>query len=544
MSAGRVMHPLAMTLALLFPTTLSAQPEAPAAPAAEPLPHVLQVEGEGAQVIRETAAEPLDAGEPLLSGDRLDAGRAYVQVMWPDGSRIALDRDSRLDVLSADLVTLTGGRAVVSRPAATDSALRVDTPAASVELAPAGEYRVTLSGDQTTVAVVRGRADIRNNMGEAAVVPGQQVDLRDGVAPEAPQPFNAAAYDSFVEWATAPFAAPQQGAPLDTFADPRFEAYSEVFNRHGSWETDMQYGAVWYPTVDADWRPYSVGYWTPYGAQASWLWVGRDPWGWPTHHFGRWGVNPRGRWFWMPGRQWAPAHVHWSVGPGYIGWTPLGYRDRPIAAWSDLSRPRGVYPGGTLDPGRGWTVVPSDRFGRRDPMRQWAVDPRTLDNLSAFVTQRTAPPVRYAVPRGGPYGYGSTRGPAGYGSGAPGRYAAPRTGTTTTQGRPIGPTRVGPESPGYGRPSPPPEDPYERAQRAATPRARPRTPAQADTPSTPSTPPPDSAAQRPRAPDRETPRQAPRDAAPRRETPPPPAASSGRPRGPESSTGRKAVPRP
>ena len=198
-----------------------------------------------------------------------------------------------------------------------------------------------------------------------------------------------------------PSAAPAAGAPLDTFEDPRFEAYSDVFNRYGAWETDPQYGAVWYPTVGADWRPYTAGYWHAYGPESQWLWVGRDPFGWPTHHYGRWGMNNGGRWYWMPGRQWAPAWVSWSVGPGYIGWSPLGNHDRPVRAWDTLSQPRGVYPGGTLDPSRAWTVVPSDHFGQRGHMSAYAVDPRTLDNLSAFVSQRVGPPARYGYPAGG-----------------------------------------------------------------------------------------------------------------------------------------------
>jgi hypothetical protein len=554
MNAVRLSHPLALTLAVLLPAWATGQPE-PTTPPEDPPPHVMRLEGDGAQVIREGTAEPLEPGDPVLFGDRVDTGSAYVQVIWSDGSRIGLDRGTRVEALAPDLLALTMGRVLVSRPASATRPLRVDTPAASVVLAPAGEYRFTIDGVVTTLAVVRGSADVQSGMGATMVEPGQQVALRDGVAPDAPRRFNAAAYDSFVQWATEPSPAPAAGAPLDTFADPQIEAYSDVFNRYGSWETDAQYGAVWYPTVAVDWRPYSVGYWQPYGGQANWLWVGRDPWGWPTHHFGRWGVNPRGRWFWMPGRQWAPAHVHWSVGPGHIGWTPLGHRDRPNWAWNELSRPRGVYPGGTLDPSRTWTVVPSDRFGRRDRMGAWAVDPRTLDNLSAFVTQSAAPPVRYGVPRGGVYGYGT--GPVGpaYVPGSRGPYGQPRTGVTTVPPRgPIGPTRVGPAAPGYGGPTPPPEDPYERAQRAATPRGRQRTPSSADGPAT--APPPERApAPRQRTPSRDTPARETPTRAPRESTPPPtaeaapppsrsapPAASSGRASG--TSTGRKAVPRP
>lgn len=564
MKVSRVSSALALTAVFAVSGWTSAQPASEAVPDAPP-PHVLRLEGDTAQLQREGVMEGLAAGDPVLYGDRVDAGNAYVQVLWGDGTRVGLDRGSRIEALAPELMALTAGRALVTRPAAAAHPFRIDTPAASLVLAAGGEYRVTIDGETTTVAVTRGRADVHSGMGQQVVAAGQQVALRDGVAPEAPRRFNAAGYDSFVQWATAPSPAPTAGAPLDTFTDPRFEAYADVFNRNGTWDTDPQYGAIWFPTVAADWRPYADGYWQPWGAQSQWLWVGRDPWGWPTHHFGRWNVNARGRWFWTPGRQWAPAWVSWSLGPGYVGWTPLGQRDQPLSAWDDFtrSRGRGVYPSGTLDPSRAWTVIPSDRFGRRDRLGAYAVDPRTLDNLSAFVSQRVGPPTRYGVPRGGvgvygpatPGPYAPYGGPGGTTVYGPGGYygGVNRTGDSTMPRRgPIGPTRVGPESPGFGGPTPPPEDPYERARRAVEPRGRTRVPSDA-----PAADPPDTATPRQRTPPRETPpaerpsqpRQSPPSAAPPRDDSGVSTAPTGRAGGTTSragsqSTGRRAVPRP
>ena len=561
MTVSRMVGGWAVAATLGLPSLAWCQPAAPEPAADAPPPHVLRLEGDGAQVLREGTPEPLLAGDPVLYGDRVETGSAYVQVLWSDGARITLDRGSRGEALAPDLLAVTAGRALVIRPSTTTQPFRVDTPAASLVLAAGGEYRITLDGETTTVGVTRGRADVQSGMGEQAVDAGQQVSVRDGVAPDAPRRFNAAGYDSFAQWATTPSAAPSTGAPLDTFADPQFEAYTDVFNRHGTWETDPRFGAVWFPTVAADWRPYADGHWQPWGGQSHWLWVGRDPWGWPTHHFGRWDVNARGRWFWAPGRQWAPAWVSWSLGPGYVGWSPLGHRDQPIAPWDDLTRQRGrgVYPSGALDPGRAWTVIPSDRFGRRDRLGAYAVDPRTLDNLSAFVSQRVGPPPRYGMPRGvggfggvtpGPYApFGGPGGTTVYG---PGGYygGVRRTGDSTVPPRgPIGPTRVGPESPGYGGPTPPPEDPYERAQRAVTPRGRVRVPSDA-----PAADPPAPASPRTRTPPRETPPAdppSPRQStgAGSRDDGSVASAPTGRAGGTTSrasgqSTGRRAVPRP
>ncbi len=569
---------LAVVVALGVPALGSAQPEAAGPPPdqavqpGEPPPHLIRLEGSGAQVVRDGTALALEPGDPVLFGDRVDIGAAYGQVLWSEGSRVALDHGGRLEALAPDLLALTAGRAFVQRPASATAVLRVDTPAGSFLLAAGGEYRLTIDGEETTLGVTRGQAEVQTGMGAQTVAAGQQIAVRDGLTPEAPRRFNAAGYDSFIAWASAPAGAPAAGAPLDTFQDPRFEAYSDVFNREGAWETDPQLGAVWFPTVGADWRPYADGYWQAYGPQSQWLWVGRDAWSWPTHHFGRWGVNGRGRWYWTPGREWAPAWVSWSVGPGYIGWTPLGSQNRPVSSWDSVAQRRGVYPGGTLDPSRAWTVIPSDRFGERDRMRLHAVDPRTLDNLSAFVSQRTGPPGRYGPGRGGAgaygYGAGGTR-PYGAGGGTavygPGGYyggVRSRTGDDTTGElrRGVGPTRVGPPAPGYGGPTPPPEDPYERAQRAVAPRSPQRAPRPTTSGSgagTSSETAPARGASPQRRPPREAPQTAPPPAAPEpRPTPPPaaepappardrtspPDAATGRSTG--TSTGRKAVPRP
>ncbi|MGI8672807.1 MAG: DUF6600 domain-containing protein, partial [Luteitalea sp.] len=487
---------LVLAASLVVPTILAAQPTDRTEVPSEPPPHVVRMEGGAATATRDGSPESLEVGGPLLYGDRLDTGDALLQVLWTDGTRIGLDRGTRLDVLSPDLLALTLGRAVIIRPTRTDTAaLRLDTPAASLTLTPAGEYRISLEGSATTLAVVSGRADVESGMGTRTITAGQQIAVRDGLAPGAPQRYNAAAYDSFHQWATAPLPALAAGAPRDTFADPRLEAYTDVFNRDGSWDTDTQYGSVWYPDVGNDWRPYSDGRWQALGGYG-WTWVGGGSgWAWPTHHYGRWGQNPRGRWFWMPGNQWSPGWVSWSVGPGYIGWSPLGYRDQPLSSWDALSRRRGIYAAGTLDPYRAWTVVPSDRFGSRGRIGAYAVDPRTLDNLQAFVTQRSAPPVGYGVPRRGLYGTGPGRAGDGTVGERPGRgpssgysYGAPsprsgggsRTGDDTTRDlrRGPGPTRVDPERPVYRpRPSAAPGDPYDRAERVATPRGRQRGPA-------------------------------------------------------------------
>ena len=99
------------------------------------------------------------------------------------------------------------------------------------------------------------------------------------------------------------------------------EFYDEL-QPYGTWVYDEQYGNVWIPDVDEDFRPYATrGYWamTNYGN----TWVSDYPWGWATFHYGRWHFDDYYGWEWVPGSEWAPAWVSWRNGGGYYGWAPM-----------------------------------------------------------------------------------------------------------------------------------------------------------------------------------------------------------------------------
>ncbi len=94
---------------------------------------------------------------------------------------------------------------------------------------------------------------------------------------------------------------------------------------YGEWINDEEYGYVWRPDVDDDFRPYySNGHWaqTNYGN----TWISDYEWGWAPFHYGRWHFNRRNGWVWLPDTEWGPAWVSWRSGGGYYGWAPLGPR--------------------------------------------------------------------------------------------------------------------------------------------------------------------------------------------------------------------------
>ncbi len=105
--------------------------------------------------------------------------------------------------------------------------------------------------------------------------------------------------------------------------EPNAQTFYDDLSAYGQWVQDAQYGYVWVPEVDADFRPYYTrGHWvmTEYGN----TWVSDYPWGWAAFHYGRWTYNSYYGWVWIPGYTWGPAWVGWRYGGGYYGWAPLG----------------------------------------------------------------------------------------------------------------------------------------------------------------------------------------------------------------------------
>ncbi|MCF8450576.1 MAG: hypothetical protein K9G49_11965 [Taibaiella sp.] len=102
-----------------------------------------------------------------------------------------------------------------------------------------------------------------------------------------------------------------------------YQTFYDNLAPYGQWIYDPEYGNVWVPNEDGNFRPYgSRGQWvmTEYGN----TWVSDDPWGWAVYHYGRWTYNPYYGWIWVPGYEWAPAWVSWRFGGGNAGWAPLG----------------------------------------------------------------------------------------------------------------------------------------------------------------------------------------------------------------------------
>ena len=328
----RIAPPLVVVaLAFLAPAADRAQD---AAGLQDDIPaHVAVVDGI-ATIERDGRAEPAVSGEPVLAGDRILTGRGRVRVLFGDGSVLELDEASSVDLQSDGLARLLGGRVriTIARDAR-EVDYRVDTAAGQVAILGPGEYRVELLASQADepsvdLFVFRGTADLTTARGRTLVRAGARAFADGRRPPSAAVGFNSASEDAFDRWSNLQRA--NYGSTSARYLPAAAQSYGSVLDRYGSWSVDPVYGSVWYPVVESGWRPYDNGRWTyvaPYGM----TWVSFDRWGWPTHHYGRWNIA-RNRWFWVPDHRWGPAWVAWAEAPGYVGWCPLGFDNRPLVS--------------------------------------------------------------------------------------------------------------------------------------------------------------------------------------------------------------------
>ena len=183
--------------------------------------------------------------------------------------------------------------------------------------------------------------------------------------------------DDFASWDEAREAEERWASRSSEYLPAELDPYAGELERNGSWRFEASAGYVWTPRVAWGWSPYTNGHWswTPYG----WTWVPYETWGWAPSHYGRWGFSASFGWYWAPGRTWGPGWVSWGVGGGYVGWCPLGYRDRPVSAWGGQGRGYAVPRGGGHG---GWNVVREGDFGHRDVAGRRVplagIDPRSL----------------------------------------------------------------------------------------------------------------------------------------------------------------------
>ena len=340
----------------------------------------------------DTAAEEAPYNAPFMPGDRVwtdGAGRAEFQ--FPDGTLLRLDSRSKLDYIAHDQdgrdatisVRLWSGSLILrlldDRRA---SRLEVETPGGLVSVEGRAVVRIDAEPSETRLSVYEGQAVLDAGRRRQEVHAGEAVFVRRGEWPDEPRQFDRDRLDDFGAWdrERAEQARDRREGRSASYLPSEVRAYASDFDAYGGWHYETEVGYVWAPRVEVGWRPYSNGRWcwTSYG----WTWVPSEPWGFAPSHYGRWGFSAGLGWYWVPGGAWSPAWVSWASGGDYLGWCPLGYRNRPVTGF-DHAVPRGLRPGGRSS---AWNFARRSELASRDVARR-RLDPGVVDAGSLRVAE-------------------------------------------------------------------------------------------------------------------------------------------------------------
>ncbi|HUH29958.1 MAG TPA: DUF6600 domain-containing protein, partial [Rhodanobacter sp.] len=278
---------------------------------------------------------------PLTTGDRLSTGPDARAELEFGGSNLRMDGGTDFGLLDLNdqvaQVELTQGTLGLSvRDLGDGQSIEIDTPTVALVVNRPGAVRVDVGDGArgTRISMLDGSAVVYGeNNAQRNLVAGRSYQFDDS-ALSSVVISDLAGGDAFDAWSRDRDQRYAQSVSRQYVSDDMV-GYQDL-DRYGDWQTDSDYGAVWYPAqVSSTWAPYSDGHWA-YIAPWGWTWVDAAAWGFAPYHYGRW-ANMRGRWGWIPGPigvrpVYAPALVAfvggggWSVGigSGPVGWFPLG----------------------------------------------------------------------------------------------------------------------------------------------------------------------------------------------------------------------------
>lgn len=270
---------------------------------------------------------PLLANRPISTGDSVsvpNGGRAELQV---GANTLRLNERTRISFITLNddstQIQLSQGSLVLRVRALQEREnVEVNTPNLSFSIQEPGEYRINMNDDNTsTVMVRRGVGVAQGDRDIITLREGEQTRF-SGTNLNHTQIVRVPPFDTFDQWAADRDRAEDNS--ISARYVPRDMVGYQQLDEYGSWDTHVEYGAIWYPRgISVGWAPYRDGKWV-WVAPWGWTWVDRSPWGFAPYHYGRW-AHVGKRWGWVPGRYerhhravYAPALVAW-VGVGSSG---------------------------------------------------------------------------------------------------------------------------------------------------------------------------------------------------------------------------------
>lgn len=279
------------------------------------------------------------------------------------GARVAVGEDGRLElrVGSTTLRAAAGTELALQRldDERIDTwlqhgslAVRVRSPEVAREIAVAtedgrfiplqpGHYRIDQHDDTSYATVWSGGLRFEASDSALNLGPGRRAEFwRDGPNGATHYTWSDTERDAFSDWVARDNRADDvAAAPATRYVSPEMTGWEDL-DRNGRWESSIEYGTVWIPTVVAPgWAPYRYGHWAwvrPWG----WTWIDDAPWGFAPFHYGRW-VYWRDRWCWTPPTEriprpvYSPALVAWVGGSNFS--VSVGIGSQPAVGWVPLA---------------------------------------------------------------------------------------------------------------------------------------------------------------------------------------------------------------
>jgi hypothetical protein len=276
---------------------------------------------------------------PMTTGDKLWADRDSRAEVQLGSSTINLAPNTGFSFLNLDDHTVqiqlsAGTISVRLYELDRDNVYEIDTPNQAFTIDQPGRYRVESSenGDYTVVTIREGEGQSSGNGQSYTIHQGQRVTFRGTTSLNADVE-QLGGEDQFDRW-SYDRERRYEDSPSARYCSRQVVGFEDL-DEYGSWSPAPEYGAVWYPRVEAGWAPYHDGHWAwidPWG----WTWVDDARWGYAPFHYGRW-LFIGGRWGWIPGPRevrpvYAPALVAFVGGVGVgiggnVAWFPLGPRE-------------------------------------------------------------------------------------------------------------------------------------------------------------------------------------------------------------------------
>jgi hypothetical protein len=198
---------------------------------------------------------------------------------------------------------------------------------ADATLTPSGKsfFRTDLDKGHVRVEVFNGSVQLAAPSGSAKLGKDKVLEYNTGATEVAFNTQHGIVKDPWDKWTDA-----RDTQAHLALADQAVAAHGSIYgwsdlDAYGEWAMFPGFGYGWSPFASMGWAPYSMGMWNMYPGMG-YTWISAEPWGWLPYHYGMWNFSSDFGWFWMPGSMgmWSPALVSWYMGPGWVGWAPLG----------------------------------------------------------------------------------------------------------------------------------------------------------------------------------------------------------------------------